>query len=83
MVHRPEAPPVETARNEPQQPVLQPQKPPETELPTQPTQAHINGNLNGSASQEKQKPYLNGNAHGAQLPEQFDFLKVWGCEHVG
>lgn len=82
VVHRPEAPPVETTRQEPQQPVAQPPKPPEAELPPPQTQAHVNGNLNGSASQEKQKPYMNGNTHGAQLPEEFNFLKVWRCRRV-
>ena len=76
MVPRPEAPPVETTRQEPQQPVVQPPKPPDAELPPQPTQVHINGNSNGSVSQEKQKPYTISNTDGAQLPEEFDFRKV-------
>lgn len=36
----------------------------------------MNGNLNGQASQEKQKPYMNGNTNGAQLIEEFNFLKL-------
>jgi len=82
VVPRPEAPPVETTRHEPQQPVVQLPKPPEAEFPPPQPQAHVNGNLNGSASQEKQKPYMNGSAHGAQLPEEFNFLKVCRYENV-
>ena len=76
VVARSEPPPVETVRHEPQQPVVQPPKPPDAELPTQPVQAQVNGNLNGSASQEKQKPYTIANTNGAQLPDEFNFLKV-------
>ena len=36
----------------------------------------MNGNMNGSASEEKQKPYMVSNSNGAQLPEEFNFLKV-------
>ena len=83
VVARSEPPPVETVRHEPQQPVVQPPKPPDAELPTPPVQAQVNGNLNGSASQEKQKPYTIANANGAQLPDEFNFLKVGKSERVG
>jgi hypothetical protein len=79
VVSRPEPPPVETPRHEQQQPVVQPPKPPDTELQPPPTQMQANGNLNGPASQEKQKPHMNGNTRGAQLPEEFNFLKVRRC----
>lgn len=76
VVPRPEAPSIETTRHEPQQPVVQPPKPPDTELPPPPNQMQVNGNLNGSTSEEKQKPYVVSNTNGAQLPEEFNFLKV-------
>ena len=78
-VPRTEQPPVETTRHEPQQPVVQPPKPPDAELQPPSSQIQVNGDLNGSASQEKQKPHMNGNTHGAQLPEEFNFLKVCDC----
>ncbi|KAF9649197.1 hypothetical protein BDM02DRAFT_3186495 [Thelephora ganbajun] len=76
VVPRPEVPTVETTRHEPQQPIIQPPKPLDVESQPPPNQINVNGNLNGSASQEKQKPYMNGSTHGAQLPEEFNFMKL-------